>query len=284
LPDYRGWFQRGVTADSNADPEADKRTWAYPQGQPGMQGNEGNAVGSAQPFATGAPTTAAFTTSVQHLPTDDAEKRVAGFLYNLLRKSGGSRLVTLSTAGGDAETRPANVSVDWYILSSLIAVPNPPVPIGGVAAMGCTLDANKWWLPCDGRMLPVSDNLPLYQAIGNTYGGDDKSFALPDYRGRFLRGTSYDSGVDPDVAKRAARNGVPASGVGTFQDWATGRPANPFQGQIPHYPDSELGAHGVLFGGNAGNDGALTFNTCTGGGDGETRPRNVYVNFYIRAM
>jgi microcystin-dependent protein len=283
LPDYRGWFQRGVSGDSPADPDpdAEKRTWAHPQGQSGQQGNQGNSVGSAQPWATGAPTQP-FSTSLKHLPTSEEAKRVPGTLWNLLRK-GGKRVIELSSDGGDRESRPPNVSVDWYVLSRLDS-PYPEFPIGGVAAMGCTLEPNKWWLPCAGRTLPVADYGALYKAIGNTYGGDDKTFMLPDYRGRFLRGASYDSGVDPDVSKRAAKGSVPPGGVGTFQDWATARPLRPFQGDVPNYPGGDLGAHGVTNSGNARNNGSLTFDTCTAGGDGETRPRNVYLNFYIRAV
>ena len=41
--------------------------------------------------------------------------------------------------------------------------------------------APKDWLPCDGRMLPVSnDNLQLFSLIGNRFGGDGRqTFALP---------------------------------------------------------------------------------------------------------
>lgn len=36
------------------------------------------------------------------------------------------------------------------------------------------------WLPCDGRLLSISQNTALYALLRNTYGGDGKStFALP---------------------------------------------------------------------------------------------------------
>ena len=42
------------------------------------------------------------------------------------------------------------------------------------------------WLPCDGRLLPVSDPYDvLFILLSNTYGGNGLSnFALPDLRGR----------------------------------------------------------------------------------------------------
>lgn len=35
---------------------------------------------------------------------------------------------------------------------------------------------------CDGRILSVQDHPALYSIIGNTYGGDGHTFALPDLR------------------------------------------------------------------------------------------------------
>ena len=41
------------------------------------------------------------------------------------------------------------------------------------------------WAPCDGRLLPISENQTLFELIGTTYGGDGATtFALPDLRGR----------------------------------------------------------------------------------------------------
>ncbi|MDR3514482.1 MAG: tail fiber protein [Azospirillaceae bacterium] len=41
------------------------------------------------------------------------------------------------------------------------------------------------WAVCDGSMLPVADNQPLFDLIGTSYGGDGRNnFALPDLRCR----------------------------------------------------------------------------------------------------
>src|ERR1700756_3404649 len=41
------------------------------------------------------------------------------------------------------------------------------------------------WLPCDGRLLPISQYEVLYTLLGTTYGGDGvNTFAIPDLRGR----------------------------------------------------------------------------------------------------
>jgi microcystin-dependent protein len=54
------------------------------------------------------------------------------------------------------------------------------------------------WLPCDGRLLSIADNTPLYALLGTTYGGDGQTtFALPDLRGRapFHQNSTYPLGL-----------------------------------------------------------------------------------------
>lgn len=52
------------------------------------------------------------------------------------------------------------------------------------------------WLPCDGRLLPISQNTALFALLGVQYGGDGKSnFALPDLRGRAAVGKGQGPGL-----------------------------------------------------------------------------------------
>lgn len=56
-----------------------------------------------------------------------------------------------------------------------------------IAYAGQTVPAG--WALCDGALLAVQANQPLFELIGTTYGGDGReSFALPDLRGRMLTG------------------------------------------------------------------------------------------------
>ncbi len=41
----------------------------------------------------------------------------------------------------------------------------------------------QYFLPCDGRSLPVNQYQALYSLLGNIYGGDATNFKLPDLRG-----------------------------------------------------------------------------------------------------
>jgi microcystin-dependent protein len=55
--------------------------------------------------------------------------------------------------------------------------------------------APRGWACCDGQLLPVATNMPLFSLLGFTYGGDGRTnFALPDLRGRVPVG--YGRSVD----------------------------------------------------------------------------------------
>lgn len=43
----------------------------------------------------------------------------------------------------------------------------------------------KGWALCDGQLMPINQNQPLFSLLGTTYGGDGRvNFALPDLRSR----------------------------------------------------------------------------------------------------
>jgi len=47
------------------------------------------------------------------------------------------------------------------------------------------------WLACEGQLLPISENVELFQLIGTTYGGDgETTFALPKATGPDSEGTA----------------------------------------------------------------------------------------------
>lgn len=55
--------------------------------------------------------------------------------------------------------------MDAYI-STVLLWPTPWIPMG--------------WAPCDGRVMSIHDNMPLFSLIGTQYGGDgNTNFALP---------------------------------------------------------------------------------------------------------
>src|SRR5207248_7575287 len=79
------------------------------------------------------------------------------------------------------------------------------LPAGTVVAFaGDNLPSG--WLWCDGTEYEVTKFPALAAAIGHGHGSSDllSRFKVPDYRGRFLRGTDHGTGRDPDAAKRVA--------------------------------------------------------------------------------
>ena len=188
------------------------------------------------------------------------------------------------------------------------------IPEGTVLAFAGSADELRHtkgrWLLCNGQ--ECDGNLPkyarLYRVIGtrygNTHGGDDW-FNVPDYRGLFLRGADHPdpntemepAGRDPERDDRRSPidDTVTWGGrVGSVQEDATARPNNDF---VLDSPDNHR--HLILAGrepggenkfargaGRTGNrptepDGDHT-HAITGGGDAETQPKNVYVNWIIK--
>lgn len=57
--------------------------------------------------------------------------------------------------------------------------------LGEIRLMAFDYDTADGWLLCDGRLLPISENMALYSLLGRRYGGDGTTnFAIPDLRGR----------------------------------------------------------------------------------------------------
>lgn len=116
LPDYRGYFLRGVSSGSGRDPDASTRQAPYTPEEPGgAGGNSGDAIGSKQGAATGIPVKANMETTYRTPPSKEGDKSTDGTKKSRYRPNGGSTDVPLTTKGGDAETRPRNMRVDYYI-------------------------------------------------------------------------------------------------------------------------------------------------------------------------
>lgn len=76
------------------------------------------------------------------------------------------------------------------------------------------------YLVCDGSAVSRTTYSNLFLVLGTMYGNGDGSttFNLPDYRGKFLRGTDNGSGTDPDALTRLDRgDGTVGDAVGTQQ-------------------------------------------------------------------
>ena len=66
--------------------------------------------------------------------------------------------------------------------------------------------APQGWAPCNGQLLSVNQNKPLFSLLGTAYGGDGvTNFALPDLRGRapIHMGKGYNLGNNGGEATHA---------------------------------------------------------------------------------
>jgi len=282
LPDYRGWFLRGVSESSNADPDRDRRP---PAADGGFANNN---VGSQQDWATAIPyhtsggeeSPRLLRAKFDNLPTSNQGKLTdwPGRYLAMVNPSGKNLTLHLGTSG-DAETRPENVSVAYFIGCQ----PAGEVPVGTIAMLARHLPAGEFWLPCDGRAVAVAEYSDLHRAIGTHYGSAGAGqFSLPDLEGRFVRGASLKTGRDADAADRTPLGSGDPEGVGSVQDYATGRPRADLTVAVPYLPGSTCRTGGGARGGAAGNDGAKRIDPWGSGGNADTRPVNVYLNFYIR--
>jgi microcystin-dependent protein len=99
-------------------------------------------------------------------------------------------------------------------MTYLIAVEtssNAPL-LGMVVAFGGNY-APQGWAPASGQMLPISSNVPLYQTIGLTFGGNPVAFMLPDLDGYAAIGAGEAPGLPPVALGGRVGAPVPAMGL-----------------------------------------------------------------------
>jgi hypothetical protein len=169
---------------------------------------------------------------------------------------------------------------------SVSGIPLSTVPVGTIMAYGGnTANAEvikqlqaRGWLPCDGALVETKTYPDLFAAISTAFGANDAktSFRVPDLRGRFLRGDDQGTNRDPDVNGRAAINaGGNSRGVGSVQGDEFKRHTHGYD----KFPVNEVPGNGRAGGSHWAGAGAQT----AAAGGNETRPKNVSVNWIIKA-
>lgn len=74
------------------------------------------------------------------------------------------------------------------------------------------------YLECDGALISTTTYSALFSHLGTIYGSGSGTFAIPDYRGKFLRGWTHGSTNDPDASTRTNRgDGQGGNYIGTNQ-------------------------------------------------------------------
>jgi microcystin-dependent protein len=139
------------------------------------------------------------------------------------------------------------------------------VPTGAVQAFAMN-SAPAGWLAADGTAVSRSTYAALFSAISTTYGAGDGSttFALPDLRGYFVRG----SGTNSDATAAGAFGAKQADSIGAHNhDLPTTTSASP--------------GGGVQLGSGSLTGSAATYQTGTNIGT-ETRPKNIAMLYCIK--
>ena len=213
----------------------------------------------------------------------------------------------------DGQTlKSADLNANFTLLQGEIAAiqqQSANVPSGTIQAYGGTVDGNPGdqlsdggaavnlpptgWLLCNGDQFNgfSSTYAALYAAIGTNFGGNSGSqaFNLPDLRGRFVRGLDNGAGVDPQGSSRL---------VGSVQVGATALPSAGFTTNTAggHTHGLRSFSGGALDEGNQYAASWLNYNDTSTfqtqeagdhfhtvlGGDAETRPVNLALNFIIK--
>jgi hypothetical protein len=149
------------------------------------------------------------------------------------------------------------------------------VPVGTIVAFyGLSSQLHPDWLLCNGDNVSQSTYPALFNHLNTLYG----SSKLPDLRGMFLRGADLGIGNDPDPNKRIYPTGIGenSQGIGSRQD-------DEFKSHRHYVSETAMSDWG--YGGSTGGQPdrePAGYNTDFTGGS-ETRPKNIYVNYIIKA-
>jgi microcystin-dependent protein len=312
LPDLRDRFMRGTLGNSpnKTDPDANQRIAAI------AGGNSGNKTGSLQKTATGKPKAAwilqeagehkhycAHLDSGMKKAFDGSNAELIKEVKTATTKEAGAHQHNLS--GFDAVTVPKRIALYFIIKAKELLPLTGTTPCGAIVGFAgelATIPDN--WLRCDGQTQHYNTSRELFEAISTNYGGEDIQFNVPELRGYFLRGTNHgrkiDSiNIDPGADDRHELNpgGNEADRIGSAQYYATKCPTDckvetagahshklaNVPGETHDVADAAGGTPCVRWTDNstASTDSGIHSHVVSGGGDNETRPENIYVDFLI---
>lgn len=224
----------------------------------------------------------------------ETTERKDGNVYIYVNTSGAEREISSE----ETQRTMATDGATERNLAELATKALPPIiglPIGTILAYGGLVSgssqgdlARAGWLVCNGDAISRNDYAELFNVIGNMFGSGNyvSTFNLPDLRGRFVRGVDNGAGRDPDAKSRTASSsgGNTGDNVGSVQE-------DEFKKHnhlLPNIPKDTGGKYGAPMGGSGlgitwpGYNGTPTPVSDDVGGS-ETRPKNIYLNYIIKA-
>jgi microcystin-dependent protein len=257
---------------------------------PPRGGGEGPASftqGMIQPFAAGMAAYGAPPAQGQLLPINTPTNQALFSLYganfggNAINNFGIPNLKGRTAVGG---SQPGQMGQETLTLTYLIASGGPDVPLPGtIIAFGANFPP-VGWLAADGSLLPISENVPLFELIGTTYGGNGATdFALPNLNAAAAVGAGNGPGLPPVALGQKVGGTVPGLGLNYlisttgFYPSTGGNgafPSNePFLGQVIAYAGARAPAGWALCDGTllpiSSNPALYSLLGTTYGGDGQ---------------
>lgn len=188
----------------------------------------------------------------------------------------------------------ANLNEMQALLNKTFTLASQAVPVGAILGVSCRYDKSpKGWIYCAGQEVSRVEYKNLYEKINRDYGaGDgDKTFNVPDYRGKFLRGFKEGLTLEAYQTQQDAIRNITGSFEGNIVSSVLGRDG-------VTNPDLGNHNHGALYGKNTNmsyrygyiqgvyHGGSINFDASKAlGADhiaDEIRPINQAVYYYIK--
>jgi len=173
------------------------------------------------------------------------------------------------------------------------------LPIGTIMAYGGDVGSERikkdleqrGWLVCNGESVSCAEYRELFDVLRNLYSGRPDAaagnvcldkFQLPDIRGRFLRGVNYDASDEKDKPRDPdCRENNNCDKVGIVQQDALMKHSHSYRTNTWFWNEGKTG--GSYIRGDHTTNYLHHDRTDNEGNSEETRPKNLHVNWIIRA-
>lgn len=176
-----------------------------------------------------------------------------------------------------APTADLQAATKKYVDDEIAGIPSATdLTPAGTVIYTARSTAPTGYLKANGAAVSRTTYATLFSAIGTTYGGGDGSttFNLPDLRGEFVRGLDDGRGIDTSRTLGSSQGDATALPNNAFTTSNPGNHSHSYSGGDRQNLESGGQSQPVSQGGNT--TGAAGAHTHTiGGGDAETRPRNI---------
>jgi microcystin-dependent protein len=107
--------------------------------------------------------------------------------------------------GGPLQPRTAASLSMTYMIAAAGGAGPAEYPLVGAIGLFAGIDPPPGWLTADGSMLAISQNIPLFEAIGATFGGNGETvFQLPDLTGCAAVGAGQGPSVSIALGQQVA--------------------------------------------------------------------------------